>query len=415
MARKRAMSRWRAPLPVPRSPEHFFGFAMLEEVRGAAGGALWDALRVVEMWSGVTPAERPQLFEAGARRLLDERLELADEPLPLSELHAILGLIDGTTDAEDAALACRAVARWAGMAALPRTETAFTQAAAMAEPSHPLYALEYGLRVLAEGDSLRAEAWFRRTAVLARQQGDRETYARAHLWIGQALVGRGAARQARRSMLRSLRAAERHGLRYRQAHALHGLLIISAEMGDLRAGLEYGLQASRAYGPGHPEVPRLASDVATIWMERGEFDAALPVLTLAARLIAGPHRGAWGGVARAAGQLGRVEEFEEAVRHVEQLVPELPFASGSYLDVARGALGLGRLEVARSWGERALTTADRRAEYKMIFTAEAFLEALEGERAAVVREPMPPGLGGASGALREELERSLRAVAARAE
>lgn len=405
----RTVRRWRAPLPVPSGQEIFFGFGMLEELPNPLGSALWGALRLVETWAhvGVTRGSSP--FPPDARAILEERLMDLPEREPVGPLRSLHGIVDGSVSLESAAFATRQIARWAATNQLPRTEAAFLEAATMLVPGDPVYAIDSGRVTLAAGDTSRAEAWFHRAVALARQQEDWDAYVGAQRWIAHSQLALGALRPSKRAMLRSMRAASRHGLRYRLAHALHGLLVICAELGELDEATDYGIQAARAYGPGHAEVPRLANDVATMWMDRGEFASALPVLRLAAPLVLHDHLGAWAGVARAAGGVGSRADFEEAVVHVRSMPADFALASAAYLDVARGACSLGDLTVAREWGEMALSTAERRGEAKTIFATEAFLESLTR---VDVRQAstLPAELEPATGELCDALVVSLSAV-----
>jgi tetratricopeptide (TPR) repeat protein len=410
MATHQTSHHWRAPLPVPRRRGSFFGAEVLEEMRSPLGSALWSVLRVVEAWGAAEPAVRYRLFEPGTRRVLDERLVVVEPAEPLRDVRILHGLTDGTTEMEDAALAARGIARWARRLGLERTESAFLEAATMIMPAAPVYALDFGRVLLGEGDSLAAEAWFQRTIALSRQQHDWDTYCRGQLWIAQTLLARGSYRASERSMLRSMRAGVRHGLRLRQAEAEHGLFMIAIERGLLQQAMEYALQAAATYGRGHRQIPRLANDVAVIWMERGEFAAALPVLRLAAPLIRTRQLTAYGSIARAAGALGERSEFEAAAAVVARLQPDFPLASTGYLDVARGAAALGEHASAHQWAELALSTAERRGESKQIFEIEAFLASLASDRAAEAARGLPQELAPITGALREELDTSLRAV-----
>jgi hypothetical protein len=139
--------------------------------------------------------------------------------------------------------------------------------------------------------------------------------------------------------------------------------------------------AFRAYGPRHPRLAALASDVGVLWLLRGEFAAALDTLRAAHPHIAHPcdQLLSWGNIARAAGGVGDRAIFDEAWDQIWSYAGDWhnrQNAPWALMDAARGATSL------RDWlrAERAASTArdvaKHRGEAHVLAEAESVLDSV---------------------------------------
>ena len=416
-ARKRP---FRVLPPITRGTESLDGAPVLEEVPGDAGVLLWQSLRNVMLWTGADAAARKSLFSAEAARRRAEMLRAVPLPEELAEpLAAVAALLAAPTAAKAAQVsaACTRIAGWAEGAGAPATALAFAQAAALAEPERAGLAWAVGRLARRRGEIVRAEGWYHRAIMLARQSRDWRSYALAFNGLGNAKLQRGNIPAARRNHTRALRAARRHALRDIEAGALHDLFRTALELGDAAEVDAFAAQALRAYGEGHPRVAVLAHDVAVAWVARGEHARALPVLEAAAPhlKVAGERALALASVARAAGGAGRADRFRHAALEAVQLLLTPGAAAAApqvYLTIARGALLLGDAEHAGAAAREAERLADESGEAKIVASAGEILASLR-TGGAPPRGRAPAGVDlDAPGELAGELVRSLEVAGA---
>jgi tetratricopeptide (TPR) repeat protein len=345
---------------------------------------LWKSLRSVLLWADSAPADRKALFPADAgQRRLDEVASVLDESdelrVPLEALAEVLAAPEAAKGPELAG-ACHQVHCWASGADAPRTALEFLQAASLCHPAHAPYALEVGRMARAMGQNARAEAWFQRAIGMSRRAKDWVPYIQAYLDHGRILVAKGALPAARRSYIKALRRSVRQGLRQWEAHARHDLFVLEDRAGDPGKALGHAASALRAFSSRPEELPGLACDLASFWTKRGRSDLAYPLLRGAAMGVEHDARGAaLGLLARASGAVGEADTFDEAVEALDRWWNG-PGVAGAWVDVARGALALGRPDQAREAARRAETMARRWGEDPAPFRAEAVLStAREGE------------------------------------
>ena len=312
-------------------------------------------------------------------------LAIAPEPAleePLAVLAGLLGRPDKAR-ADLIGLACARIARWARREGARTTELEFSQAAALACPGEPRLALTVGRAVRDRAEYPRAETWLHRTIALARQVSDWDSYSRAYIALGKMFVARGALPSARKHLQKALRAAERKGLREPQGMALHDLFTLESDCHRDSEALTYAEAALRAYGPGHPDLPTLAYDVAFFWVLRGRFVDALPVLRAAVPRMRPWHQPyGHAGLARAAGATGDELTFDAAWQVIWNLAEDTAGRADALVEAARGAASLGRWSQAEQASEAALRLARQRGQNKVIFDAESVLESVRMERNA---------------------------------
>ena len=380
--------RWRVPPPLTRNGELLEGSDVLTEVPGQIAILLWKSLRSVTLWAAAAPQDQDQLFAPGSvQRRIAEILASGVEP-PLREpLEALASLLADPRHAsrEAVALACRQIAQWAAGRAAHGTELAFTQAAALALPVDAELAFQVGRLTRARGEIARAESWYRRAIMLGRQTGNWTAYARSFLGLGIAARRRGNLPLARRSHLKALRVAGRHGLAEVRAMALHELFTVSVECDDASTAQRYAEQAFHAYGARHRYVRYLANDVCCLWMREGEFQRALPVLrSLQPLLVEAERLLPAANLVRAAGGAGDRLAFEAGWADALALIDSAPAPDAvpsALLSIARGATGVGEWERAAEAAERALAAATAAGQAQNVFEAESVLAFVRSRRA----------------------------------
>ncbi|HEX8904034.1 MAG TPA: tetratricopeptide repeat protein [Longimicrobiaceae bacterium] len=361
----------------------FEGLSVLDEISGQLGLVLWQSLRDAMLWGRAGKAERDALFTPGAdqSRVADVLAANAPEDLeePLKTMAAMLGA-PSTMREENVALACRQVAQWAEAKGLLAAALSFAQAAAVVNPADPTMAYAVARLARRRREYPRSETWFRRTIALARQAGDWPTYALAFDGLGNLYVARGNFPVAKRFFERALKAAQRNSLHDIAGMALHDLFGVAVETNQPREAHEYARAAFQEYGPHHPQLPRLAHDVAYFWTTLGYFERALSVFKSLMDHVDDPalRLALMGDMGRAAGGVGDRETFQMAwdeVGEITRQTPGLDTEARAFLDLAYGALSLGAWDRAIDAGQRALELARAKGEAKTTFQAEAVLDA----------------------------------------
>ncbi|TVP54097.1 MAG: hypothetical protein EA351_13910 [Gemmatimonadales bacterium] len=383
------------------------GLAVLEELRSDLGLLLWKQLRSVLLWADVSPSERVGLFpeELAPRRQAEVLAVLPEEDHdlrgPLEELLEVIVRPD-RADPERMGLACSRVATWAESEGAQNTALEFLQAAAVACPANPRFALAVMKTSRDLAQYPRAEAWFHRVVGLSRQCRDWETYIRAYIAHGTMMLRKGALPAARRSFLKAYRRAARQGLKDVRAMALHDLFVVEYHLGNEEKGDEYAAEAVALYGPEHERFPRIAHDIAFVWLMKGAYENAMKVLeSVLPRLPDSAQATVNGTLARAAAGAGTPEVFESARKRLRAF-PEHAGLAEAWVEVARGALILGRHEEAREAAVKAESLARRRLEGQVRFMAESVLDAVNAEeKAAIHLRELPAAARSPS---RDELE-----------
>jgi tetratricopeptide (TPR) repeat protein len=390
--------RQRVPPALTRGPDRVEAISILDEIPGDLGLMLWRAARNILLWAETPASGRAALFAGDACRARHEELLAADvEPELRAPLSVFAELLcrPGEVDVLRLVNACRRTASWAEQQGRLRAALEFSQAAALVSPDSASLAFGVGrvARRMAEYD--RAESWYTRAVVQARDSRDWRAYTSGLLGMGNLHKQRGNYPAAKRSYLRCLHAADRRGLREALAAANHSLFSVEVEM---QAGMEADVLAARAldaYDAGHPDVVRLAHDVAHHWALQGYYSGALQVgLALADvvhDLTVAPSVHAL--VARAAGGMGDRALYESAVERCDELLsdPALPdeMAARTLLVLSHAAFNIGDRKAAAGYADEAMSIARRRAEGRIALEAEAMLEAAMREEAAAAAAEAP--------------------------
>ncbi len=388
-SRTRSLSRrWRVPAHYLHSAERFEGGSVLEECPGPLGLLLWQCERDVRLWATTSMSQREGIFVSGAGarcRMAMRSMGAVARPLE-APMGVLMGMLEHPMDVSPEAvmLACRRVSQWAEARGAMATALTFAQASALAQPGSAPSAYQVGRLARRAGQAARAEGWLNRAIVLARQARDWGTYAAAYSGLGNVNLSRGNLPAAERCQMKALRIATQHELTARAGAALHDLFVITAEAEQPDRAVAFAEAAFRAYSDGDPRRAALAHDVALLWMELGNFQCALPVLTAAWDQLAPDQRViGLANAARACGAVGDAECFDEfSVLAHEEMSRSGAGAPhpGSLLNLARGAASLGRWDAAERLGQETLIAADVQQQNKIRFEAESFMQALGNDR-----------------------------------
>lgn len=205
--------RWRVPPPLVHGPEPLEGGTILEELEAPMGVVLWQAARDVSLWVSTPAEERGELFSTHAlerRRSVVESLSLPT--MVADAMMAVSDSLRGDTESEEIARACAVIADWADSESLPGVSLAYAQAVALIRDSDPGVAYAVGVQARRRSEDSRAETWFRRSVMLARQNGDWSVYSQAFLALGDLYIDRESYSIARKFHIRASRSAKRHSL-----------------------------------------------------------------------------------------------------------------------------------------------------------------------------------------------------------
>lgn len=377
-----------SPLTVPGG--EVAGSEIVRELPAELALTVWQTLRTVLLWAAEAPAQRGVLFERGAmelweRELLEGTFDV-DLRYPLAVIVGELAAPD-TTSAEQVAHACLCTAEWGLAHNATRTALAYTEAAALCRPDHPRYAWMAGRLLRSHGYLREAEQWIKRSVRVAGSRGDWETQTLGLNSLGNVFYEGGKYREAQQSQMQALRTVRKHRLHHREGEVLHDLFIATAYVGDLEQAEEYARAALDEYLPSHHRLPALAYDVAFLWMKRGEFSRALPVLVELSGHFHEPHERVvvLATTARAAAACGEEVVFARFSAEAAQLAAESKTGRGvphALYELGLGASSLGRWQSAEHFLLRAESAARVRGEADVIVNAESALSAVRAECSA---------------------------------
>jgi tetratricopeptide (TPR) repeat protein len=369
------------------------GAMILDDVPDERGVLLWQAFRNVMLWSRTPVKERGSLFSPGAKSRRHEAIveamnEQAEEREPLLTLAEVLDPSSGIGGAALAG-ACsklRVIVERDGYAG---AALAFAIATATAAPASAARAYDVASLLRRRSDYSWADAWYRRTADLARRAADWKHYGLAFIGMGHIAAERGDWESAEGHFKRSLYSARRHGVWQVKWMALHNLFTVAVTNDDFPRATRLARETFNAYGPNHPRLAALAHDVAFFWMMRGQFSRALPVFEalvpqfteLADRLLALSN------VVRAAGGAGDSRAFEKAWASAFHLATEITNTPAenalvleAWVNVAYGAASLGEVKRGVAAATYARDIAARRGREPERQRAEAILASLRSLR-----------------------------------
>ncbi len=379
--------------------EPFPGWTNVHEVPGELGGRLLALYRSVLLWAETPAAERETLFAGGSAEEPGAPLDGAALPQELAEAVRELRAVrtePGRARPAAVSRACDAVSAWAEREEHTGTALAWARAAASAYPPNVGAAYRVGIMARRRADYSTAEAWLLHAGAMSRRHGDWYGFVLSLNSLGNLHVQHGEFAQARASLAKALIAARRprgrvpggrKRLRVREGYVLHDLMTTSASMGDFTGAERYAAEAFERMRAGHRRLPRLAHDVAVLWMDRGYFGRALPVLEA---LLPHFHTGpecllVCCNLARCAGAEGRAEAYTRAAGGAWRLMADAEASSVPaivFTNLARGAAGLRLWENAEHAAMLAAEVAAAREEADQMAAVPPLLESIRLHRYA---------------------------------
>ncbi|HET7229083.1 MAG TPA: hypothetical protein VFJ16_03740 [Longimicrobium sp.] len=344
---------------------------------------LWQVFRIVAFWVAAEEDARPRLYDTADLESLTfqivEKQDVSD--LPACALVTIIAEISGAKPRDSTiAFACLAVAEWA--TGQQRVETAlsyFALAAGVANDSR--HAWTAGAMFRARGHVRDAGTWFRIAHAAATREKDWPTKVRALLSYAGMALHHGRYQDAHRKLLNALRVSRKKHLTEHRGEVHHDLFVVGAAMGNHSIAHANAAAASRHYGRKHPRLSRFAHDLALYWIERGDYPHALTVLLplVEHHFSDEPHLLllALSTAARAAAGARERSTFDALVVRFNNLrgtAPvEWPQLAPALLHVARGAIHLGELSLAKECLTESLQSATRTEQHDVVSSAETLL------------------------------------------
>jgi tetratricopeptide (TPR) repeat protein len=359
------------------------GAAILDEVPPDAAPFVLKALRLVYAWS-----RGPELAGPLLRRdelALWER-EVAAAGLEDGLWEPLVTIAAGLKRPERAgpdeiAKACFVVSEWALGKNAESTALLFAEAAALAWPEHARYAWIVGRMLRNHGHPREAEIWLRRAARVAVWCDDWETQDLALNSLGNLFAQQGSFSEALHYLTRALKLAQRQSMKEREGAVTHDLFLVSIYTGKYAQAEQLACCTFELYDGDHPNLPKLAHDVAYLWSEQGRFQLALPVLRalLPFFRVVEERILVLGAMARAAGACGERELFERVWTEAWELMKRpspvaSAFAPPGLFYLGLGAASLGEWERAAEALSLALEKARERQAHDDITKACAALE-----------------------------------------
>lgn len=411
--------------PLPRSPLDFAypltirapgveGAAILVEVQPEYAATVLRALRLVLAWSR-GPELAAAMLRPGPMDEWEAELHAARFRkglwAPLVTIAAELRR-PGRAQPDAVAEACFAVSEWALGVDAEGTALLFAEAAALAWPTNARHAWIVGRMLRNAGRLREGELWLRRSARLAVWSADAETQDLALNSLGNLYLQQGLFAEALEYLGRALALARRCRLKDREGAVSHDLFQVFVVTGNHSRAEELAVCAFDLYGPGHPNLPKLAHDVAYLWLEQKRFPLALPVLRALLPHLPRPHERlrVIASIARAAGACGERVVYEGARKEALALLQEPTaemrgFLSGALIDLGYGAASMGDWDGAAEALRLALKAAHERGAHDDAAEAETALNmALRFQGVETPRRPASGPAAQLSDALAKVLE-----------
>jgi tetratricopeptide (TPR) repeat protein len=300
-----------------------------------------------------------------------------------------------SADLDLLSLACLAIADWAISRDAPETALLFGEAAAAVSAANPRFAWVVGKLFRGHARLRQAEYRLYRSVHVAVAVRDRRAHALGLNSLGNLYRQRGSFALAKSHLVRAHILAKRYRLSELEAEALHDLSLLFTFMGDYREAEKHAALALERYGVAHPNLPKLAHDVALIWADQGFFGRALGVYQALLphfhaaderlRVLAATIR-----CAGASGERAMVDRHWDEAWTLAGNPGTAAVRASALLDMGRGAAGIGlwgRADEAFRWARRA---AAERGEHDCSAVAEACLDLVSRQQALDLR-PRRPG------------------------
>jgi tetratricopeptide (TPR) repeat protein len=359
-------------------PEHY-GPQVCRVIRNVLGFCRGPDVSAAIFNSGVLAEWESQLLEHRA-----EFDEAVWNPLFLiaSELKEPHNL-----DLPSVAWSCMLIAEWALGQGAPGTAAELMEVAGVLWPENPRYAWMIGRFLRAHGYARQAYLWLTRAVRVGFRSGDWDVEAMALNSLGNLCIEQGGIEKGRRYLNRALTRARKHRLREREAKVLHDLFVLAVVSRESEAAEEYGMRAFECYGRSHPDLAKLAHDIAHLWCEQGHFSRALPVFAALLPFFHEPDARlrVLASAARAAGGAGDDILFQRFWIEAQILLEHEavgPIMAESLLEIALGATSIGRWADARAALAQALDAACAWGQSETAARVEHVVEHVAREEAA---------------------------------
>lgn len=309
------------------------------------------------------------------------------------------------------ALACLAVGDCAVARGARQTALLWSEAAAVSVPLNPRFAWLVG-KLHRKWDNCRdAEYWLTRSFRAAVRIDDRYSQALALTSLANLHRTTGNYALAKDLLNRALKRARRHRLRTLEGLILHDLSSLSSATGRLNDAERFGALAFECYGQNHPNIPKLACDLAYGWLTQGFFERALGVYQSLLQHFDLPEERlrVLAAMVRCAGAIGKRDIFDHYWTEAWLIAHDPRSASSlasTLVDIGRGAMSIAdwdRATAALTWAMNAAIDA---GEADMLMAAESALECVKQHR-RVDQHPRHRRENPQSERLAEDLRRQL--------
>jgi len=288
--------------------------------------------------------------------------------------------------ADEVAAACSRVSTWAYERGHLRIATSYAYAAATVKPEEPELAFAVGRSTRDAGRLAHAEAWFQRTAGLARKKRNREMLTAAYFGSGVVHEIRGDHAAACRTFEKALRTASVGGLNRMTAIAHQYLIPLT--LNDYQKAFGHAAAALDLCPPDDPQLARIAIDAGAMFSEHSHFslayelyEAALPHVTRVSDRLA-----CFANICRASAALGLKRRFAEGWSEIDRIAlgPAPLLYAESLVELAHGLITL------RYWKDaaRVLLDAEEKDSQSAVAVKIAHLrEVIEGRKEGDINRP----------------------------
>lgn len=391
-SRGRGRNSYRSAPPQTHTDALAEGAEIVREVPGATGVILASALRDLMLWIESASEERGSLFAADAGDRRARLIELNDLEQPLWMPVLSLALVtESATSVEVPRLldACRRLAGWADDRGFPATRLAFVQSAALLRPEDASLAVEVARLARELGQTGRAESWFRH-AIRATRRSDWDGYVWAYVGLGVLYIQSGNLAAANTVMHRALKTAVRQRLRPLAAVAHHHLFTLAVEAGRIREGYEHVRLALEFYGPDHPRLSGLVTDLGLFWVTQGQPGRARSLLERVLLVSQDPNERAMASAntawaAAAAGDRTAYEQFRHRTLDLIADAHGRAHMDDVYLNLAYADTAILEWERAVEVGTRARDLARVTGRAKILVEAESIVAAARAAQTTPAR------------------------------
>lgn len=309
------------------------------------------------------------------------------------------------------ALACLAVGDCAVARAARQTALLWSEAAAASVPLNPRFAWLAG-KLHRKWDNCRdAEYWLMRSFRAAVRVEDRYSQVLALTSLANLHRTTGNYALAKDLLNRALKRARRHRLSTLEGLILHDLSSLSSATGRLNDAERFGALAFECYERNHPNIPKLACDLAYGWLTQGFFERALGVYQSLLPHFDLPEERlrVLAAMVRCAGAIGVQDIFDHCWKDAWLIAHDPQSASvlaSTLVDMGRGATSIAEWDRATAALTWAMSAAIESGEADMLVAAESALESVQQHR-RVDQQPRHRRENPQSERLAEDLRRHL--------